>query len=238
MALSREEQSLLALQDTDLKLSQLEDQFEKAPYKQRIALARQKIAEGEKRLAAITMARDELEAKISELQEEIDDFSARMNLQQAKMQNSSDHREVETLARELESLIKQKEKRENEGLGLMEKRSAFGESLRDTEEKLEQLREIEAREMAAYKELYQKAQEAKTLLQARRAEYLPEISPQTVARYEKIRATKNGIGVALYHDGKCDGCSVMVPFAQQAAIENAETLSICPSCKRLLVVDS
>jgi len=236
MALTKEEQSLLEIQEIDLKLGQVNDSLEKAPHKQRIAAARAKITEGEKRLALIETARADLEKKISDLQTEVDEFSERMKIHQATMQQSSDHREVENLSKELETLLKQKEKRENEGMNLMEKRAELGDALSDTSGKVEKLKQAEADEMASFKEYFAKLKAVHSALVAKRNELLTSINKENVELYEKVRGVKNGIGVALYEKGKCGGCQVMIPAAKRVEIETAEGIVTCPSCKRLLVV--
>ncbi|MCL2438408.1 MAG: hypothetical protein FWC99_04920 [Coriobacteriia bacterium] len=237
MALTKEEQSLLEVQEIDIKLGQVNDGLEKAPHKQRIAATRAKIAEGEKRVVLIETARTDLEKKISDLQVEIDEFSERMKIHQATMQQSSDHREVESLSKELETLLKQKEKRENEAMTFMEKRAEFDEVLADTSEKIEQLRKAEADELASFKEYFAKLKAVHTALTEKRNELLASISEENIESYEKVRAAKNGIGVALYESGKCGGCQVMIPAAKRAEIETVEGIVTCPGCRRLLVVE-
>jgi len=238
MSLTKEELSLLELQELDLKLGQINEKFEKAPYKQRIVATRAKITEGEKRIALIEAARTELDKKITASQEEVDVLTGRMKAHQEIMQNSSDHREVEALSKELESLMKQREKSENQGMNLMEKRSEFGEAQKDTAAKVEQLKEIETRELEAYKQYFTEVKAAHNALNEQRSKLLPAISKDNLLRYENIRTTKHGIGVARYSEGKCGSCQVMVPAAQRAEIENSGGIVTCPSCKRLLIVGS
>jgi len=237
MALTKEEKSLLEIQEIDIKLGQVNEGLKNAPHKQRIAAARAKIAEGEKRLELIDAARADLEEKISVLQAEVDDYSERMNAHQETMQQSSDHRAVENLSKELEALMKQKEKRENGGMKLMEKRSELGDARANTTEKLDQIKAVEAREMEAYKEYFAKLKAVHTALTAKKDSLVPNIKKENFDRYEATCASKNGIGVALYSDGKCGGCQVMVPAAQRAQIETAGGIVTCPSCKRLLIVE-
>ncbi|MCL2379611.1 MAG: hypothetical protein FWC81_02330 [Coriobacteriia bacterium] len=237
MSLTQEETNLLGVQDIDLKLAQIDEQLTNAPHKQRVAAVRTKVVEGKKRLALIERARADLEQQITEHQSQIDELSKRMQAQQTTMQQSSDHRAIENLSRELESLLKQKEKHENTALKLMEKRSEFGAVYEDTAAKTAQLTEIEATELAVYKEYYQKLRMAQAAAEKQREALTVEISPTLLSRYEKTRDTKNGIGVARYSSGKCGACSVMVPDAQRSQIENATGIQSCPSCKRLLVLE-
>jgi len=237
MALTQEEKSLLDIQDIDLKLAQLDTQLEKAPHKQRIALMRAKAAEGQKRLALIEKASAELKKQATTLQDEIDELDQRMQIHQATMQQSSDHRAVENLSKELEGLMKQKEKKENTTLQLMEKRSEFDAAHDDTAAKTKQLQEIEAQELAAYKAYYQELKSARTTLLKEREVLAGNTSSAILARYEKTRDVKNGIGVSLYEAGKCGACSVMVPDAKRAEIETTAGIQACPNCKRLLIVE-
>jgi predicted nucleic acid-binding Zn-ribbon protein len=237
MALTKEEQSLLAIQEIDIKLGQVSDRLENAPHKQRITTLRAKVAEGEKRLELIENARTDLEKKVNALQLEVDDFNERMQAHQASMQKSINHREVEGLSKELETLMKQKEKRENDGMKLMEKRSNFGDALTDTAEKTQQLKAVEVRELAAYKEYYQELKAVYDVLQEKRKELLANVDATTMKKYEQIKLLKNGIGVALFDADKCGGCQVMIPAAKCAEIETADSIVTCPSCKRLLVVE-
>jgi len=237
MGLKKEERNLLEIQEIDIKLSQLTEKAEKAPHRQKVVLTRAKIAEGQKRMELIEAARADLDSKIAVLEQDVDDFNRHMKSHQKLMQESSDHREVQNFSMELESLMKQKEKRENEGMTLMERRAEFGEALKDTAEKTSQLKNIEAQEVAAYKQYFEELKQSHDELTVRRADLASGIKPETLARYESIRDAKNGIGVALYQNGKCGGCQVLVPDAQRADIEFATGFATCPSCKRLLVVD-
>ena len=237
MSLTKEELSLLELQEIDIKLGQINEKLEKAPFKQRIVATRAKITEGEKRIELIEAARTDLEKKVSVLQDEVDFISERMKAHQELMQNSSDHREVETISKELESLMKQREKSENQGMNLMEKRSEFGTAQQDTADKTNQLKEIEARELEAYKKYFNELKAVHDALTTQRNALLPEIGKENLLRYENIRTTKHGVGVALYSEGKCGACQVSVPEAQRAEMEAAGGIVTCPSCKRLLIVE-
>ncbi|MCL2680315.1 MAG: hypothetical protein FWF11_02405 [Coriobacteriia bacterium] len=237
MSLTTEEKSLLAIQDIDLKCAQIAERLDKAPHKQRIAKTRAKIAEGKQRLAAIAAADADLKQQIATLQDEAESYDQRMKIHQATLQQSSDHRAVSNLSKELEALLKQKEKCENSALQLMEKRSDLARAAEDTATKVQQLQDIEANELAAYKEYYQKLQTAAARLQQERESLLVQVVPATLTRYEKIRDSKNGIGVARYSEGKCLACSVMLPAAKQAEMEISDGIQSCPSCKRLLIVE-
>jgi len=238
MALSKEELSLLEVQEIDIKVGQVTERAEKAPHKQRILATRAKIAEGEQRLVLIEAARADLEKKVTALQGEVDEFSLRMQANSKEIQKETNHRTVENLSKELETLMKQKEKRENEGLNLMEKRSEFGEAQKDTSNKVNQLKEIEARELEAYKKYFNELKMARAALLAKREELVAHVDKDILQNYENVRAVKNGIGIALYEDGKCGGCQVMVSAAQKAEIETAGGIVTCPSCRRLLVIQS
>jgi predicted nucleic acid-binding Zn-ribbon protein len=237
MALSKEDKNLLALQDTDLKIAQLEQQVQNAPYRTAIQAVRAKIQEGEGRLKAIDAMRISLQERVDVLQVEIDEFAAKMTQTQSSMQASADHRAIQNMSKELETLLKQKEKRENEGMKLMEQRSQFGDAQQDTQEKLEALRTQEASDLAAFEEFMAKARTINAQLQKQKDDLRATLSDDLLVRYDKTKALRNGVGVGMYEDGKCGACSMLMSVSQKNAIEGSNEISACPSCKRLLVVD-
>ena len=238
MALTKSEQSLLYIQEIDLKLGQLKTQADSAPHKQHIAAARAKIAEGNKRLQLIDAARTDLQSKIDALELEVEEYAQKMQEASSKLQQSSNHREVNSYSKELEALVKQKEKRENEGMKLMERRAEFGLAHKDTAAKIESIQSAEAKEMAAYKKHFAALKVSHDELMQQRKLLEKNLDTELLANYEDIRKSKGGIGVSLYDEGKCGACQVMIPAAQRTEIETTGGTQICPSCKRLMIVES
>jgi predicted nucleic acid-binding Zn-ribbon protein len=238
MTLDTAQKALVSLQALDAQIAKLDARVEQAEQKRHIAAARAKLAEGEQRLARLQEALDELDLKTAQLQTEAEQAGVKIATEQLKLQNSSDHREASALSQELGTLIKQREKQENEALILMEKRQQYADARIDTEVKMNRLREIETRELASYKTLYKTVNSAKAELLSQRESLLKHLKPDIIARYEELRRAKGGIAVARYHKGKCEGCAVSIAVVERAAIEASEDIPTCPNCKRLLVVDT
>jgi predicted nucleic acid-binding Zn-ribbon protein len=235
--LTIEQKALLGIQDIDLKIAGLEARLANAEYKQHIAAARAKLAEGERRLTGISAAISDLDKQITNLQDHVDNTVAKQSAEQAKIEHSRDHREVDALSHELETLAKRKEQLETEELDLLEKKQSFTEARIDTDVKMNRLREIEAEQLGAYKAFYQKVSAAKAELLSQRETYAGALAPATLKRYDSLREAKGGFAVARYHEGVCEGCSMAVPTSARGAIEDGEDISACPNCKRLLIVE-
>jgi predicted nucleic acid-binding Zn-ribbon protein len=60
------------------------------------------------------------------------------------------------------------------------------------------------------------------------------MDPQSLERYEALRAEKRGIAVARLVDGTCDACGAPLPPSQRQAAQIGDQLIHCPSCGRML----
>jgi len=63
---------------------------------------------------------------------------------------------------------------------------------------------------------------------------LSQISPATLAEYEKLREKKQGIAVASVEDSSCSACGAGLTPAQCQAARSPSTIFYCPSCGRII----
>jgi predicted nucleic acid-binding Zn-ribbon protein len=87
--------------------------------------------------------------------------------------------------------------------------------------------EVLRQELAA---LQAELEETKTA----RAREAGEVSAELLARYEKIRANKNGVAVVPLADGVCGGCASRLPPQLGLEVRAGEGLHYCPFCGRIL----
>ena len=62
------------------------------------------------------------------------------------------------------------------------------------------------------------------------------ISDAIVAKYERIRDLKNGVGIVNISDGTCGGCHMELP---PQIINNTKTgngITVCERCSRILYI--
>lgn len=63
---------------------------------------------------------------------------------------------------------------------------------------------------------------------------LSQISPATLAEYEKLREKKQGIAVASVEDSSCSACGAGLTPAQCQAARSPSAIFYCPSCGRII----
>ncbi len=230
-------QALLALQEADVALAEAEAALVALPQGKRVAALRAKQAEGAQRLAAIDARREEFGVQERRLQQDIEEIDAKLTAEQAKIEGTSDHREVQALTQELDLLAQRKNAIENETLECMQKRQDLSALRQDTEAKIAALASREQQEIAQYRkehaELTEEINGAKSLVQEREA----ALDADLLARYQSLKGQKGGLAVARYAGGRCQTCSMQPPTGKRAEIEAGMTIEQCPSCGRLLVVE-
>ena len=77
---------------------------------------------------------------------------------------------------------------------------------------------------------------AATDLRTRRAAQAAAIDPEGVRRYEAIRGTHGGRGVALVQGGTCQACRVAITSGALQRAKPGTELVLCPNCGRILYV--
>lgn len=69
---------------------------------------------------------------------------------------------------------------------------------------------------------------------AKRAAQESRIEPRVLATYERVRLRRGGMAVARVQGGNCAGCRISLPEAIRKRAYNAETITQCPNCERIL----
>ncbi|MEW6742429.1 MAG: C4-type zinc ribbon domain-containing protein [Planctomycetota bacterium] len=71
-------------------------------------------------------------------------------------------------------------------------------------------------------------------LKKRRAELSNEIERDAVMAYERIRAARDGVAVAVVEGGVCQGCYMSVTTNDILQVRAGQALTACKSCQRIL----
>ncbi len=74
-------------------------------------------------------------------------------------------------------------------------------------------------------------------IEARRSPAVADLPADLLALYDKLRATKNGVGAALLRARQCSGCMLNIDNAELAVIKAAPSDEVirCEECQRILV---
>lgn len=74
-------------------------------------------------------------------------------------------------------------------------------------------------------------------LAAEREPLVAQVPEELLALYEKLRASKGGVGAATVHAGQCGGCRLVLDQAELSQIKQAgeDEVLRCEECQRILV---
>ncbi|MEV5897209.1 zinc ribbon domain-containing protein [Nonomuraea fuscirosea] len=145
-------------------------------------------------------------------------------------------RDLASLQSEIVSLHKRQGDLEEVVLEIMERREAADTKVTDLVTKRDEVRTelsaAEDRRDAAFGEIEKESAEA----QGRRTGVAGEIPADLLKLYEKLRE-QYGVGAAMLHGGRCQGCKVALSIAEMNRIKAAphDEVLRCEECRRILV---
>ncbi len=232
-------ETLLALQDEDIKASQLRHRLAHLPeaaslaeIEGRVARLDAQIGETAARREEAAGRRDALEAEANAVGERIDRIE-----QQANLGNVGSYRDQEAMAAEIETLRQRRRQIEDDELEAMEQ-------IEPLEAELERRDRERQEQSAAAGTARQELDRAAAAIQAdlaeamHRREHLAGALPVALrSAYERLAARLGGVAVARLAQGRCDGCHLTLPATELDRIRHAPagTVFHCEQCGRILV---
>jgi uncharacterized protein len=159
--------------------------------------------------------------------------SAKAKKWEARLNEIRNQREFLALSREVEGQKKQNTE-------VQERVAALSNEVKDINTRAETLRD-EVAELEVDVETEQSVTDAKlkeldgqvTDLQKERGEFLSQVPPAILKRYDQVRQ-KRGAGLAAVSEGRCMACNMGLRPQLYNVIIRGETVEACPSCSRLL----
>jgi len=232
--------ALVALAEKDLELVRAAKKLEELPEKHAILELRHKLREIEAIAEKATIYVAQLEAAQKRAEDETATIAAHIAAEQAKVDSGaiSNHKELQSLSREIDSLSRQKDKKENEVIAAMEKLETGKAQAAKVADTVIKGRAKEAQLIERFQTIGGALQHDIETMTKKRAALAKVLDKALLARYESLRAAKHGLGVGVLHGGQCSACRIELPSESVLAMHNAgQPIAECPSCKRLLVID-
>ncbi|WP_432507555.1 zinc ribbon domain-containing protein [Kineococcus arenarius] len=233
-----DQQKLLDLQAVDIRLAQLAHRRASVPEQAELdSLLAERRRVGDVLVAARTLVSDgeravaKAEADVAQVRERAARNTARLN---AGVGSAKD---LQGLQHELESLARRQgvlEETELEAMEKLEQAQFAAAELATTDGELaEQVEDVTRRRDAVLDEV---ATEERAVL-ARRQAISSGIEPALVELYEQTRAPRGGVGAALLHGRRCEGCRLELNSSDLAAVRAAaaDDVVFCEECGRILV---
>ncbi len=223
---------LVDLQKTDSRIGQIESVVTDIP------LQTKGIQE---KLSKATAGREAIVAEISEnkkayatLENELNEKKDLLASSQTKLTSVQNNKEYESVLRELETL-KKNITDGDEQLKEMTNSNFKYESELATIKELEdglnsQLDEINSSKVNEDKDLNDEL----VKLKVERDEIAATIKKSLLMKYERVRAHRNNIGIALVKDEVCHACYMHIPPQLYVDVKKDKAIYACPHCQRIL----
>jgi len=227
---------LLALQDLDIEIMRAKKRLDELPEKREILALRQKSRDVTDLHGRADLLVKKLAADLKAHQDEISTISEKIAVEQAKVMATTDHRAVQSITREMDGLKRRQDKMEMESLQLMERIDKAGAQMDKIDAALTQLADKDARLVKRFQTVGGALQTDIADMERRRDETAASLVPETLARYEKIRESKGGVGVGRLEGEACSACRMSLPAERLRELQSGDDVNVCPQCRRLIVV--
>lgn len=227
---------LLDLQAADVRILRANKRLKELPEKTEILELRAKIREMTELKAKVELLVHKLEADLKARQDESAMIADKLSSEQTKVMQTTDHRQIAALTREMDGLRRRADKLDMESIQFMERIEKAKAQVATVEGHLATLSTKDA-------ELVKRYQSAGALVQAEIAQASKErtalaaaLPAELLARYESIRDAKGGLGVGRLSGESCTSCHMDLPAEKVKALREGPDVGICPQCRRLIVV--
>lgn len=227
-----EVRSLLALQDLDRRIIELNQDLEKLPQEE--ARARTKLADDEKAVANAkdTVNQHEIVLKNLELDAETRKTTiARLKTQQFETRKNE---EFQALAHEITRYEGEVDDLETKELELMEEIDQAKDILKKAQDGLAHTQKLVDEDLASIRERYDSKQAEKTETRSKRDQQAGEVPEASLPLYERLMKSKNGLAVCKLKDDVCDGCHMKCIASTIAAVHSDKEVTRCENCGRIL----
>jgi uncharacterized protein len=230
---------LLDLQDLDSRADQLRHQRRTLPELARIEelnAVRTRV-EGQVRDARIEV--DDLAADQAKVDSDVEQVKARRERDQKRIDEGliSNPKDLQRMQQELVSLERRITSLEDDEIEVMERlEEAQGTldtlttQLTDTDAELADVTSARDKKLA-------EIDDALSRLEQERGPVVAEVPADLLSLYDRLRASKAGVGAALLRARRCEGCMLDLDNAELATIRQAAPDDVirCEECSRILV---
>lgn len=229
---------LLDLQETDLAILRAEKRLDELPEKRAILESRKKQSEVRELRGKAEELVSRLSHAVSKNEDECAMLTEKIDHEQAKLMSGdvTNPKEVQHISREMDALKRRKDKLEMEQIELMERVEKAKGQVDKVDAALGQLSAKEAAVTDAFRAKGGELQTEIEALKAHRTEIAATLAADLLDRYERLRGSKNGVGVGRLDGAMCTACRVDLPAERLGELESGPDIAECPNCKRMLVV--
>ena len=233
------QQQLLAVQELDARADQLRHQRTNLPESIRIAELETGRGDLDDRLRDARIVVDDLTVEQRKADADVEQVKVRRTRDRDRMDQGliTNHKDLERMQHELESLERRISSLEDAELEVMEQ---LEEAQRTADSLTAQVAQTDDQiaALAAIRDArWREIDAALAEVEAARGPEAEGLPADLVALYERIRAQKGGVGAAALRARQCGGCHMTIDAAELSTIRATapDVVVRCEECQRILV---
>jgi len=223
---------LLKLQEIDLEIDKLEKLLNIIP--EEIKKLKEEKENLIFRFEKINSDLKHAEARKKEKELDIQSFEDRILKIEEALNRVKTNEEYKTLLREKAQLEETIMEIEDEILNIMEEIEKLKEEQKALKEKIDKEKEALEEEIERKKNELEQVKLRLEELKKQREDFIKEIKPQLLSRYEMIKKKRGSKVIAIVEDETCTGCYMIIPPKVYSSLVKGQQLLTCPHCGRFL----
>jgi len=229
--------ALLRLSDKDLEVVRVRKQLEELPEKTSILQLRKRVKEIEVLRAKAQAYVDEAARVVHRHEDEIAELECKIEAEQTRITEGKgmSPKEIHDMSRELDALIRRKDKIEMTTMAVMQKLEDGKAQTAQIDDALSKAAAKEQTLIATYQQKGTELQKDIARMDAERAALAAVLKPELLVNYEHACAAKHGIGVGILKGNMCSVCRVELPAGAVSALVTGPEIGKCPNCHRLII---
>ena len=161
-------------------------------------------------------------------------FQERHKKAKLKLQSVTTMKEQTAAEQEVETIKRSITQIEGEYLELDEAIQNTEASIEEKNKKVDDLSSVIRESEVEVEQEMESSNDKLKSVTSRRSSIESDIKPHIVRQYEFIRSRRDGEAVVPAKNGYCTGCYMALPPQLFNEIQRGETLTVCPSCRRIL----
>jgi predicted nucleic acid-binding Zn-ribbon protein len=202
------------------------------------------------RIADLTRAAEQVRAELDQAKADITEHKKQYKLAEVELKAAEEkigsystqlysaktNEQYKAFLKEIEAQKKLKSGVEDNMIVLMEETEQLDRRVRDNEGRAKELETETARKVAMLEAERTELTAAIAEREAARNDIVASVPPELLKRYDRVRASKNGIAVASVVKDRCSACLSPVPAQRVLEVDRQDRLYSCEACGRILIV--
>lgn len=227
---------LLDLQDVDLEIDRLLDQRQNLPELEQYKAANAARVEAEEQAAALADELKQMNLDLDKAEGELELTEIKLSETETRLfSGGMNARETENMRLEVQQLKSRKEKMEETVLELLDSRESLESQVEDAEGTVASTKATEQELESSIGQAWREIDLQVGRFEGRKSGIVEGIPEDLLARYEKLRRTKEGVAVGRLEHGQCGGCHLALSTTEQNEAKESDP-PLCVHCRRILVM--